>query len=171
MKWMLLLAAMTIPGNLFAQTAAVNPWTRGTTLEGFIGTATTPTPMNAYGGAFGWELNHRFEVQGLGAWLPRTTRDEFAADLKLLMNLTLPAIFVPYVAAGAGLYQGTFERRDFETYPTAVVGAGAHLYLRRHLSVRPEATMRFAFADGKAHRITTLTFAVTYHFEEHDVGE
>ena len=166
MKWIILLALL-LPATTSAQTAVANPWTRGTTLEGFIGTATTPHTMDSYGGAFGWELTHRFEVQGLGAWFPRKGSDEFAADLKLLMNLTRPSLLVPYLAGGAGLYQGRFDRARMETDPTGVVGAGVHFYVRRHLSIRPEATARFVIDRAKIQRVMTITVAATYHFEEH----
>lgn len=167
MKWMILLALL-FPATTSAQTAAVNEWSHGTTLEGFVGTTTTPHTTNSYGGAFGWELTHRFEIQGLGAWFPREDSDEFAADLKLLVNLLPPSLLVPYVAGGAGLYVGTLERTSVETDPTAVVGAGMHFYLRRHLSLRPEGTVRFVFDRSKTYKVATITLAVTYHFEEHD---
>lgn len=166
MRWMILLALL-LPATTSAQTTVANAWTRGTTLEAFIGRATAPRTMDIYGGALGWELTHRFEIQGLAAWFPRQGSDEFAADLKLLMNVTRPSTLVPYVAGGAGLYQGAFESARAETNPTAVVGAGAHLYLRRHLSIRPEGTLRFVIDRSKTHRVATITLAVTYHFEEH----
>jgi hypothetical protein len=123
--------------------------------------------METYGGSIGWELTPRFEIQGLGAWFPRRGSDDFAADLKLLMNLTRPAALVPYVAGGAGLYQGVLERARAETNPTGVAGAGVHLYVRSHFSLRPEATVRFVMDRSTVYRVTTITLAVTYHFEEH----
>lgn len=166
MRWVILLALL-LPATTSAQTAAANPWTRGTTLEAFVGTATAPHTRDTYGGGVGWELTHRFEIQGLGAWFPRKGSDEFAADLKLLMNLTRPSTLVPYIAGGAGLYKGTFERARAETDPTGVVGAGAHFYIRKHLSIRPEGTVRLVIDRARIHRVTTVTFAATYHFEEH----
>ena len=174
MRWMTLLACLGFAATASAQSVpavATHPWSHGTTLEGFVGMATTPTTMGSYGGAFGWELTPRFEIQGLGAWFPRTGTDEFAADLKVLANLVRPATLVPYVTGGAGLYQGTFDRTKSEIDPTAVVGAGAHFYMRRHLSIRPEATMRFAIDQSKVYRVTTITFALTYHFEAHTAGK
>jgi hypothetical protein len=165
MKWIITVALLTVATTASAQTIPENAWSRGTTLEGFVGTATTPSTMDAYGGAVGWELTHRFEIQGLGAWLPRRGTDEFAADLKLLMNLSRPSIVVPYVAGGAGLYQGSFDRARAETDPTAVVGAGAHVYLRRHLSIRPEATLRLVLDRSDVYKVATITVALAYHFE------
>ena len=83
------------------------------------------------------------------------------------MNLTRPSTLVPYVAGGAGLYQGLFERARAETDPTAVVGPARIMYLRRHFSIRPEATFRFVIDRSKIYRVATITLAVTYHFEEH----
>lgn len=167
MRWTVLLALLGFAATASAQSAATNTWTEGTTLEAFAGTSTTPSTMETYGGAIGWELTHRFEIQGVGAWFPRRGADEFAADLKLLVNLTRPSALVPYVAAGAGLYQGLLERARAETNPTGVAGAGVHLYVRSHFSLRPEATVRFVIDRSKTHRVATFTLAVTYHFEEH----
>lgn len=171
MRWITVLALLAISATASAQTAPRHAWDRGTTLEGFVGAATTPSTMGTYGAAFGWELTPRFEIQGLGAWFPRKDTDEFAADLKVLMNLIKPSLFVPYVTAGAGLYQGVFDRADTQTDPTAILGTGVHFYVRRHLSIRPEATLRFVMDQPKNYKVVTITFALTYHFEEHDVGE
>ena len=167
MRWTALLALLGFAATASAQTVATNAWTRGTTLEAFVGTTTTPSTTDAYGGAIGWELTPRFEIQGLGAWFPRKGSDDFAADLKLLLNLTRPSTLVPYVTGGAGLYQGLFDRTRAETNPTGVAGAGLHLYVRSHFSIRPEAAVRFVIDRSKAYRVTTITVAVTYHFEEH----
>ncbi|HET9467588.1 MAG TPA: hypothetical protein VFO48_04225 [Vicinamibacterales bacterium] len=167
MRWIVLLVCVALSSTASAQTGPTHPWSRGTTLEGFIGMATHPTTTGSYGGAVGWELTQRFEIQGLGAWFPHTGTDEFAADLKVLMNLIRPTTLVPYVTGGAGLYQGTFDRAKSETDPTAIVGGGAHLYLRRHFSIRPEAAARFVIDRTRVYRVATVTFALTYHFEEH----
>jgi len=171
MRWIMALALLAISATASAQTAPRHPWDRGTTLEGFAGASTTPSTIATYGGAFGWELTPRFEVQALGSWFPRTDIDEFAADLKVLMNLIKPSVLVPYVTAGAGVYQGTFDRPDWEIDPTAILGGGAHFYVRRHLSIRPEATLRFVIDKGKTYKVASFTCALTYHFEEHDAGK
>jgi hypothetical protein len=168
---MAFLMVVALSATASAQTApATHAWSHGTTLEGFVGVATTPRTMGSYGGSFGWELTPKFEIQGLGAWFPRTGTDEFAADLKLLVNLLRPTILVPYVAAGAGLYQGTFDRTNAETDPTAVFGAGAHFYLRTHFSIRPEAALRLVIDRSQVYKLATFTFALTYHFEAHGEG-
>jgi hypothetical protein len=168
---MTLLAFLGCAATASAQTDATNVWSRGTTLDVFAGTATTPATTETFGASVGWELNHRFEIQGVGSWFPqRHATDEFAADLKLLVNLTRPSRFVPYLGGGAGLYQGLFDRKRAETDPTAVVAAGAHLYVRRHLSFRPEAAIRFVTDHARHYKVATITLAVAYHVETHSVG-
>jgi hypothetical protein len=171
MRWITLLAFLGLAATASAQTDAVNMWNRGTTLDVFVGTTTTPDTKETFGAAVGWELTHRFEIQGVGAWFPQgNVADEFAADLKLLMNLTRPARVVPYLGGGVGLYQGLFDRLRAETDPTGVIAAGAHLYIKRHLSIRPEVAIRFVTDQSRVYRVATVTLALAYHVEEHVVG-
>lgn len=192
MRWMALLAFVALSATASAQTTPTNVWSRGTTLEIFGGSATaTPNTTGIFGAAVGWELTHRTEIAGVAAWLAqRDGTDAFAADLRLLINLTRPSRVVPYLGGGAGLYRGSFDtsraampnfyqrrvvvggmRRAMTfTDPTAVIAAGAHLYVGRHLSVRPEAAVRFVTDDARVYRVTTVTFSLAYHLEEHAVG-
>jgi hypothetical protein len=171
---------------------AAHTWARGTTLEVIGGAATaSPGTSGIYGAAVGWELNHLAEIEGVAAWLPeRKGTQAFAADLKLLVNLTRPALLVPYVGGGAGLYRGTFDTARVTmphfyrqrqnaveptglasfTDPTVVVAAGANLYLARHFSLRPELGLRIVTNGSDTYRVTALTFALAYHVEEHAVG-
>ena len=119
------------------------------------------------------------EIEGVAAWLAqRKGTEAFAADLKLLISLTRPAGIVPYVGGGAGLYRGTFEparvampafyqRRDEDpartrsisfTDPSVVIAAGAHLFVSRHFSIRPELGMRIVTNRSNTYRVTTVTF-------------
>ena len=193
MKWItvMVLALVGCAATVSAQTAVPNAWSRGTTLAIFGGTAAaSPNTTGTFGAAMGWELNHRAEIEGVAAWLvQRHGAKAFAADLKLLINLTRPSRIVPYVGGGAGLYQGSFATPRTEmphfyqrriatdgartpmtfTDPTAIVAGGAHLYVGRHLSIRPEAAVRFVTDDARAYRVTTVTFSLVYHVEEHAV--
>ena len=170
MRWIALLACLGLASTASAQTEATHAWSHGTMLEGFVGVATTPTTMGSYGGAFGWELTHRFEMQAMGAWFPRSGGDEFAADMRMLWSLTPRKVIVPYITAGGGLYIGTFDRPDTETDPAAVIGAGVRFYARRQLSVRPEAAFRFVIDGSEVYRVTTFTIALTYHFDKEAVA-
>lgn len=193
MRWItvLVLAFLGFATPASAQGQAASPWSRCTTLEVFGGAATaSPNTMGTFGGTVGWELTPRAEIQGVAAWLAKRKGTEaFAADLKLLINLTRPATIVPYVGGGAGLYRGTFEparvtlpgfyqrragdpaRTRFTfTDPSVVIAAGAHLYVSRHFSIRPELGVRIVTNNSQTYRVTTVTFGLTYHAEEHDVG-
>ena len=192
MRWIALLAFVAISTTASAQTTPANAWGRGTTLEIFGGTATaTPNTTGIFGAALGWELTHQTEIHGVAAWLTQRNGSEaFAADLRLLINLTRPSRIVPYVGGGAGLYRGSFDtsralphfyqrriaadgmrRATTFTDPTAVLAAGAHLYVARHLSIRPEAAVRLVTDDSRVYRVTTVTFSLAYHVEEHVVEE
>ena len=66
-----------------AQTVAGNEWNHGTTLGVFAGSATAaPETRGTLGAALGWEINHRVELEGTGAWLVARQGDEaFARGL------------------------------------------------------------------------------------------
>jgi hypothetical protein len=185
-----LIALLGFAATASAQTppGAVNPWTPCTTLEVFGGSATsTPSTTGTFGAALGWELTHHAEIQGLAAWLAaRDGAEAFAADLKLFVNLTRPSWIVPYIGGGAGLFHAAFDTaqampdfyqrrvasrtltgRTTFTDPSAVIAAGAHFYVARHLSVRPEVNLRLVVDDARTYRVTSVTFAVAYHAEEH----
>ena len=190
MRWIVVLALVALASSASAQTASVNAWSRGTTLELFGGAAVAqPDTTGIFGAGVGWELTHRFEIEGVAAWLTqeRTSAEAFAADLRLLVNLTRPARIVPYAGGGAGLYRGSFDTtraamppfyqrrvaagvmRSAMTFtdPTAVIAAGSHIYLGRHLSLRPETAVRFVTDDSRVYRVATVTFSLVYHVEEH----
>ena len=165
-RFVTLLLLLGCTGTAWGQTPE-HTWSRCTTLDAAGGIVMSPAVGGTFGAAIGWELDHRFEIQGAGTWISRTEATEFAADLKLFVNLLRPAIVVPYAAAGIGLYQGVLERTASETNPTAVLGGGAHIYLRRHVSFRPEAVVRLVFDGSDVRPVTSVSFALSYHFEEH----
>jgi hypothetical protein len=177
-----------------SQTLAGNPWGRGTTLELFAGgaNASPNTTTGTVGAAVGWELNHFAEIEGVVAWLPeRRGAQSFAADLNLLVNLTRPTRVVPYLGAGAGMYRGSFDATratlphfyqqrmpDFSsraratfTDPTVVIAGGANVFVARHLSVRPELGVRLVLNGSDVYKVTTFTFALIYHVEDHPNGQ
>jgi hypothetical protein len=190
MRWIFLVGILALTSTAAsAQTQTEHPWRRSTTLTVFGGAATaSPNTTGTFGTAIGWEMTHRFEIEGAAAWLSkRRGAQAFAADLKLDVNLTRPAPIVPFVGGGIGLYRGTFDasmtampnfyrRRMADspvmwqssyTDPTAVIAAGAHLYVARHVSIRPEAMIRFVMDDDRNYRVGTVTVGVVYHIEEH----
>jgi hypothetical protein len=171
-----------------AQPGAATAWNRGTTLELTAGAANaSPNTNPAAAAAIGWELNHFTEIEGVGAWLLKQNGSEgFAADMKLLVNLMRPARVVPYLGAGGGVYWQAFDsgaamppfyaqrvtdpsgpaRMTFRD-PTIVIGGGANFYVATHMSVRPDFTLRLVMDGSETYKVTTLSFSVIYHFEEH----
>jgi hypothetical protein len=142
-----------------------------------------------FGAALGWELTQRIQLEGTGAWLPRQQgRDAFAAELKVLANLSRPRTVVPFVGAGVGLYHASldmtrpsvpdFYRRrrgmdsafaghmDFND-PSFIIAGGAHVFASRHLSVRPDISVRFVRRGARTYTVTFAGAYLTYHFEEH----
>ena len=164
-------------------------WSHGTTLELSAGAAhAAPNTSAAFGAAIGWELNHHAEIEGVAAWLPeRHGAESFAADLKLLVNLTRPARVVPYLGAGAGLYFAAFDTtqatlppfyqqhrpdsstpgRATFTNPTIVIAGGANVFTAHHLSVRPDLGVRLVMDGSHVYTVTTAAFSLIYHFDNH----
>ena len=193
MRWIAALVMLLgLNATAFAQaehSPTEHAWSRGTTLELFGGAAMTSSRTGgAFGAALAWEVTHRFEIEGTGTWVrEHGDLEGFAADLKVRANLTRPGTFVPYVAAGYGLYRSivgafseqvpAFYRRRMTaagetgntsyTDPAALVGAGVHLYVAEHFSLKPEVLLRFVMDDSQTHRFTTATIAVVYHVERH----
>jgi hypothetical protein len=191
MRWIFFFLTLGCAAAASAQTEG-NPLSRGTTLELFAGAAAaSPVETGTFGTALGWELTHRFEVTGAATWLwQRHGSEAFAADMRLLVNL-MPAstTVVPFIAGGGGLYRAVFDGPDRAlpdfyaqraptaqpgrvsyTDPTALLSGGAHVHLARHLSLKPEVTVRFVADDARAYRVTTITCAVVYHLGSQPSG-
>lgn len=185
-----ILALLAFAGRASSQTPPGNIWSHGTTLELFGGAAHTMpnTQTGTFGTAVGWEVNHLAEIEGMAAWFAeRSGAQSFAADLKLLLNLTRPAPVVPYLGAGAGLYRASFDApnaslpsfytqrlpvsssrvRATFTDPTIVVAGGANFFAAGHLSMRPELGVRLVMNGSDVHSVTTFTIALIYHVEDH----
>ena len=185
-------ATLLLASDTFAQTPAPDIWSRGTTLSLFAGSANAPpTTAKTFGAAVGWELNHRLELEGVGAWLPENKGTQaYTAEFKAAVNLTHPARTVPYLTGGVGMYRTTVEpalatlphfyqqriglsavaRRTFDD-PSFVAGGGANVYIARHFSLRPELTVRFVTNGSDAYRVTLANVSIAYHVEEHEIGK
>ena len=170
----------------------VSDWRHGTTLDAFAGAAmaSSADTRGALGGAVGWELNHRFSIEGAGTWLAaRQADDAFAAELKALVNLTRPRRVVPFLGAGLGLYRASFDvargplpdfyqrrlkesalsARQTFTDPSFVLMTGVDVFTGRHVSFRPDLSVRFVTRDSETYAVTLAMLHLTYHFEEHDL--
>ena len=172
--------------------APANQWDHGTTLSVFSGAAVaSPETRATLGMSIGWEVNHRFELEGSGAWLVARQGDPaFAAELKAVGNLTRPNIVVPFVAAGVGLYHASFDTTrsaipDFYRQrlngssivtsasfndPSLVIGGGVNIFVGRHVSIRPDLSVRVAINSSETYAVTMATVSLSYHFEEHNAA-
>jgi hypothetical protein len=165
-------------------------WSHGTTLglSGGVARASSDT-SGMLGTALGWEINHRVEIEGTGAWLAGHHDDRaFAAELKVLASLTRPNTVVPFVGAGVGMYRASFDaasgalpdfyQRRFVgsalntqhtfTDPSFVFATGLDIFTGRHLSIRPDVSVRLVTRSPNAYAVTMAALRVTYHFEVHD---
>jgi hypothetical protein len=186
----LVLAAFPPPATAQSQALPPHTWSHGTTLglAGGVGMASSDT-RTMFGTALGWEINHRLELEGTGAWLVgQHDNDAFAAELKMLATLTRPNTIVPFVGAGIGMYRETFDAargelpgfyqrrvagapagsRQTFTDPSFVFAAGVDIFTGRHFSIRPDVSVRLVTRDSDIYPVTMAALRLTYHFEVHD---
>jgi hypothetical protein len=189
----LAVSLLALAAPVSAQTAPSNDWTHGTTLDLFGGAALAPSadPRGALGGTIGWEINHRVGIEGAGAWIiPRQSDQAFMAELKTVVNLTRPNTAVPFVGAGVGMYLATFDAGSGSippfyqqrmsgavagssqsfTDPSLILSGGFSLIVNRHVSVRPEVSVRWVLHDSDSYAVTMIAVHAIYHFELHEVG-
>jgi hypothetical protein len=191
-----MLIAMAIVGGLAAPAVAQDPldhpWRHGTTIAVLGGTAVPESAdaRGAFGTAVGWEINQWVRLEGTGTWIAANRgQDAFAAEFKALTMLTRPARVVPYIGGGLGLYRAVFDgagaampdfyqrrmsgqaamQRAF-TDPSFVFEAGADLFVHRHLSVRPDVSVRLVTRQSHGYPIAIAAVHLAYHFEAHDAG-
>jgi hypothetical protein len=184
----------TVPVATAAQSdVRANEWSRGTTLNGFVG-ATMDSAQSgpAVGGAMGWELRPNVAIEGGGAWTEfghGTT--SFAGALKVRLRVAGQRRVDPFVQAGIGLYRATFGADDTAlpefyrrrilapapgrgasrtfTDPTVLAGGGLSIFVNRHFALRPDADAAFVLRGGRSHVVTTVALHAVYHFESHPV--
>lgn len=182
--------ALLLAANASAQSGSANKWRNGTTLAGFVGGATAPDPSAATGASLGWELLPHLTIDGSGIWtMPRDEASTVTALLGVRVNLTPPRPVVPFVSGGAGVHRATFDtstspvpefyRRRLPSVSTGLrrryafddfayaVGAGADIFLRRHLALRPDVRLVFVTDGGATHTGGVYGLHLAYHFEDH----
>jgi hypothetical protein len=185
----LLVAGLTAAVPASGQTVPDQPWSHGTTLGLFGGTAIASDAQATLGATLGWELNRRFEIEGIGAWVvPADGSKAYAAELRLLTNLTGPHLVTPFVAGGAGMYLATFDAGaplppfyqnrlagsgdhgslSF-TDPSLIAATGVDVFVGDHFSFRPEVSVRLLMRSSETYAVTMVTVRATYHFERHQI--
>ena len=187
----LVVSQITWSPAAWAQRLPDNTWSHGTTFDVFAGATTSSSvdTRGTLGAAVGWEITHRVSLEGAGIWVAATRPNEaFAAELKTVVNLTRPSRFVPFLAAGVGLYRASFASTsgtlpDFYqrrltgpstthptfTDPSLVFAGGVDVFTGQHFSIRPDLSVRLVTRASDAYPVTMAAVHVTYHFEVHDV--
>lgn len=181
-----------VAGEASAQVIASDEWRQGTTLAVFGGAATGSGTRAATGGAVGWEFLPRLTIDGSGVWeAPRRGASAFAGLLGVRVNVTPPAVAVPFVSAGVGLYRASFDADaadvpDFyrrrmtggglgaardHTFDDFVftVGGGVDLFLRRHVALRPDVRVLFVRGNSDTRTVAVYGVHLAFHFEEHPI--
>ena len=139
-----------------------------------------------FGGAFGWELTSRLNIETTAKWLvPEDGADAFAFLFTAQMPLRARGTFVPFVSGGMGVYSASFESgsssipefysqrmsgRSVERFtdPAFVLGGGASIFASRNVSIRPEVEIIWVTDDG-SYFVTSAMVRVAYHFEKHRI--
>jgi hypothetical protein len=169
-------------------------WRKGTALSVFGGAASATGGTNAAaGGAIGWELTPYLTFEAGGTWMPGGDLDAFAGLFGARVHLLSRRTAVPFVSGAIGVHHTTvalndqapmfyrrrmrFDMRDdqgrlktTQTFDDAVYafGAGVDVYLRRHLSLRPDLRVLLVH-DGGTRAVALYGVHLAYHFEEHPI--
>lgn len=112
-------------------------------------------PAGVLGGAVGWELTARLNIEVTTRWLmPNDGADAFAF-MFTAQRMTPP-----------GVPSGSKERF---TDPAVVFGGGVSIFASRNVSIRPEVETIWLRSDGMNYFVTSATVRFAYHFEEHRI--
>lgn len=167
-------------------------FTRCTTANFISGVSLGDDQTGVFGGAVGWELTARFNIEASTRWLvPKNGADAFAVLFTAQRPLVGRRTFVPFVSGGMGVYSASFEAgstgipefysqrmtppgvpsgsAERFTDPAFVVGGGVSIFASRNVSVRPEVETIWLRSDGRNYVVTTAMVRFAYHFEEHRI--
>jgi hypothetical protein len=145
-----------------------------------------------FGGAVGWELTPRFNIETSFRWqVPKDGTDAFAFLFTAQRPLLGRRTFVPFVSGGMGVYSASFQSGSTAipefysrrmnppgvpagssqrfTDPAFVFGGGLSIFASRNVSIRPEVETIWVRSDGMNHFVTSATVRFAYHFEEHRI--
>ena len=182
---------LATPAAVAAQ--STTDFTRCTTAN-FMGGVSfdNSNPTGVLGGAFGWELTARLNIETTARWLvPKDGADAFAFLFTVQAPLLARRTFVPFVSGGAGVYSANFDSGSTAipefysqrmtppgvpsgsaerfTDPAVVLGGGVSIFASRNVSVRPEVETIWLRSDGMNHFVTSVMVRFAYHFEEHRI--
>jgi hypothetical protein len=182
----LIIAVLTVPGTAAAQTDSnANRWAHATQIGGFVAGSTGSGTGVTLGGTAGWEISHWTTIEARANWFDRGAgADAFSATIGALVNVVPRNTLTPFVAAAYGLHHASFdsntasippfyseraERKSSFTDPAFQLGAGVDAIVRRHWSVRPEASVVIVRGGGRTDTFGTFGVRVGYRFEDRPV--
>ena len=164
--------------------------TGGTILSGFAGGAHASSASGpAAGLGVGWEVTPRIALEGQGRWFGAPMGETtFAASLAARYSLSVFDTATPYVSAGVGMFQATFDRgwkaapafyRDRVDSDVATgrrvfrdvlwsVGAGADLIVSTHLALRPDVSLLIVTTRRDARVVPVYGLHLAYYFVPRD---
>ena len=187
----IVLALVSFPPFADGQTASNgNDWTRATELGVLTGGTSRSADIGpTLGGVAGWQMNRWVTIEGRGLWIDHGTRaDGFSADITSLVNIVRKAKVTPFIGAGLGLYRATFEARRTEmpdfygrrlgrddlpvvstvsfTDPMLALTAGVDFVPRRHVTIRPQASVLLVRSDGLSETMFNVGLRFGYRFDD-----
>lgn len=190
----LAIAVMALAALASAQeSTGATTWSHGTTLNAFAGVASEPTTGAATaGGGIGWQLTPTMSVEGTGAWInSQSSSPWFSASLKVQARLAHARGMSPFVEAGIGLYQASFDAGQADvpefymkrmtaepggsvmshsfTDPTIVFGGGFNVLATRHFALRPTLEVTMVVRNSDSYTATAGILRLAYFFEDHPV--
>ena len=74
-----------------------------------------------------------------------------------------------------GFYQGRMPGNGANvthmtfTDPSFIVGGGVHLFVTRHVAIRPDVEAKFVRRDSQNYVVTAFSVHLAYHFEDHPI--
>jgi hypothetical protein len=189
-----IVVAMLLPlaSDARAQAGDVNEdWRHGTTLAGFVGAGSPFAGVDpALGLSLGWEMKPWLGFEGRGTWFPAPDGvSAFAAAVSTRVAFDSARPVLPYASAGVGFYRATFDSPASSATPRfyrrrmgeagllgrtfddllLTAGAGAEVFLSRHVALRPELTVMVVASRSDARAVPVFGVQMAYHFESHPI--
>jgi hypothetical protein len=184
-------AALLMCATASAAAQSANPWARGTELgvaTGVAAAASDGGPM--FAAAAGWDVTRWVGIEGRGSWLFQDLESRaFAVDLNGLVNLAAKRDVTPFVGFGVGFYRASFDstaavhpdfyRKRLEngsiarsvsfTDPSFRLSGGVDIIVKRHFTIRPEASAWIVRDGGEGIETYSVGIRVGYRFEDRPI--
>jgi hypothetical protein len=185
------IGALALAPATAAAQAAVS-WHKGTALAVFGGAATADGETDpAAGATASWEFTPYLTLEGSALWTVDEAVDTFSAFAGTRVNLLPRRTAVPFLSAGVGMHRATIEagaqapdfyapritargpdssrhEQAFDDFAVAL-GGGVELFIREHLSLRPDLRVLLVRGGGRTRPIAVYGVHLAYHFEDHPI--